>query len=130
MQPRRPVGDVLATGSLTCFIAGFATGLCDAIWSWGPAERADAPDKGRAGREPRPLQVIRGVRRTGEEERMFQMSGGELLMMLILAPLLLIPIGICVWAVVTLRRVRAGHEAVLSRLDAIEQALRRLAPSV
>jgi arylsulfatase A-like enzyme len=34
---RRPLGDVLATGALTGLIAGFAAGLIDAVWSWGPA---------------------------------------------------------------------------------------------
>ncbi len=35
--PRRPLGDVLATGALTGLIAGFAAGLIDAVWSWAPA---------------------------------------------------------------------------------------------
>jgi arylsulfatase A-like enzyme len=34
---RRPLGDVLATGALAGLIAGFAAGLIDAVWSWGPA---------------------------------------------------------------------------------------------
>src|SRR5690606_33339748 len=36
-RPRRPIGDVIAIGALTGVLAGFAAGLCDAIWSWGPA---------------------------------------------------------------------------------------------
>jgi arylsulfatase A-like enzyme len=36
-SPRRPPGDVLASGALTGLIAGVAAGLCDAIWSWAPA---------------------------------------------------------------------------------------------
>src|SRR5690349_2703034 len=36
-SPRRPLGDVLATGALTGLIAGFAAGLIDAVWSWAPA---------------------------------------------------------------------------------------------
>jgi len=31
---RRPFGDVLAIGTLAGLLAGFAAGLCDAIWSW------------------------------------------------------------------------------------------------
>ena len=38
-RPRRPLGDVLATGALAGLVAGFAAGLIDAIWSWGPAEQ-------------------------------------------------------------------------------------------
>lgn len=33
----RPVGVVLGGGALTGALAGFATGLCDALWSWGAA---------------------------------------------------------------------------------------------
>ena len=36
---RRPPGDVLATGAVAGLVAGFATGLIDAIWSWAPAEQ-------------------------------------------------------------------------------------------
>src|SRR5262245_36682078 len=34
---RRPFGDVLAISAVAGLLAGFAAGLCDAIWSWGPA---------------------------------------------------------------------------------------------
>ncbi|HEU4614039.1 MAG TPA: MopE-related protein, partial [Kofleriaceae bacterium] len=34
---KRPLGDVLATGALAGLVAGFAAGLCDAVWSWAPA---------------------------------------------------------------------------------------------
>jgi arylsulfatase A-like enzyme len=40
MEPRlrrRPLADVIATGVLTGLVAGCAAGLCDAMWSWGPA---------------------------------------------------------------------------------------------
>jgi choline-sulfatase len=37
--PRRPVGEVLGAGALTGLVAGFATGLCDALWSWGAASQ-------------------------------------------------------------------------------------------
>lgn len=37
MQPRRPIADVLGTGTLTGLCAGLATGAIDAIWSWAPA---------------------------------------------------------------------------------------------
>jgi choline-sulfatase len=34
---RRPVAEVIATGALTGLVAGCAAGVCDAVWSWGPA---------------------------------------------------------------------------------------------
>src|SRR3954468_10781949 len=37
MAVRRPIRDVLGTGTLTGLFAGFATGAIDAIWSWAPA---------------------------------------------------------------------------------------------
>src|SRR3569833_928502 len=37
MAVRRPIGDVLGTGTLTGLFAGFAAGTIDAIWSWAPA---------------------------------------------------------------------------------------------
>jgi len=35
--PARPLREALGTGALTGLIAGFAAGLIDALWSWGPA---------------------------------------------------------------------------------------------
>ncbi len=37
MQSRRPIADVLGTGTLTGFGAGLAAGAIDAVWSWAPA---------------------------------------------------------------------------------------------
>src|SRR5882672_5793067 len=34
---RPPLGEVLGTGALTGFIAAFAAGMIDAVWSWAPA---------------------------------------------------------------------------------------------
>ena len=34
---RRPLGEVLGTGTLTGLIAGLAAGTIDAVWSWAPA---------------------------------------------------------------------------------------------
>ena len=39
MESRRPIGDVLGTGTLTGAIAGLAAGAIDAIWSWSPASQ-------------------------------------------------------------------------------------------
>jgi arylsulfatase A-like enzyme len=37
MPSRRPIADVLGTGTLTGLIAGLAAGAIDALWSWAPA---------------------------------------------------------------------------------------------
>jgi arylsulfatase A-like enzyme len=37
MAVRRPIRDVLGTGTLTGLFAGFAAGAIDAIWAWAPA---------------------------------------------------------------------------------------------
>ena len=37
MQPRRPIADVLGTGTLTGLGAGLAAGAIDAVWAWAPA---------------------------------------------------------------------------------------------
>src|SRR2546422_10660038 len=34
---RPPLGEVLGTGALTGFVAAFAAGMIDAVWSWAPA---------------------------------------------------------------------------------------------
>ena len=39
MLARRPIGDVLGTGTLAGAIAGLAAGAIDAIWSWIPASQ-------------------------------------------------------------------------------------------
>ncbi len=36
-QSRRPIADVLGTGTLTGLLAGVAAGTIDAVWSWAPA---------------------------------------------------------------------------------------------
>jgi len=47
MAVRRPIGDVLGTGTLTGLFAGFAAGAIDAIWSWAPAAQFVAGVGGR-----------------------------------------------------------------------------------
>jgi len=47
MAVRRPIGDVLGTGTLTGLFAGFAAGAIDAIWSWAPAAQFVAGVAGR-----------------------------------------------------------------------------------
>ena len=49
----------------------------------------------------------------------------EILIVLVLAVSWLIPIAVAIWIVVTLYRLRAGQQAILAKLNALE---RRLAP--
>ena len=49
----------------------------------------------------------------------------ELLMVVLLAVFWLVPLAAGVWALVTLHRLRAGQDALRSKLDAIERLLQR-----
>jgi hypothetical protein len=49
----------------------------------------------------------------------------ELIVLLMMIVTWVIPLAIAVWVVVTLRRLRAGQQAVQVKLDAIERLLQR-----
>jgi len=49
----------------------------------------------------------------------------ELIIVLVITGFYLVPIGAAVWAIVTLRRIRAEQRTVQLRLDTIERLLQR-----
>jgi hypothetical protein len=49
----------------------------------------------------------------------------ELMILLVLVGVYLIPVAAAVWALVTLRRIRDGQQALQVRLDTIERLLQR-----
>jgi hypothetical protein len=56
---------------------------------------------------------------------MMGLGGPELLLLLIIAPMWLIPVVAGVWALITLQRLRTGQDAVQKKLDAIQSMLQR-----
>ena len=53
----------------------------------------------------------------------------EIFVVLTLAAIWLVPVAACVWALLTLRRIRTGQEDVRRRLETIERLLQRTAAS-
>ena len=49
----------------------------------------------------------------------------ELMIVAVIALYWAVPIGFAIWVIVTLRRIRAGQQAVQTKLDTIERLLDR-----
>jgi hypothetical protein len=56
---------------------------------------------------------------------MLSVGISELMILLVLVGVYAIPVAAAVWALVTLRRLRAGQQAVQTKLDTIERLLQR-----
>jgi hypothetical protein len=49
----------------------------------------------------------------------------EIIVLMVFSGIGLLPIGVAVWAIVVLNRVRVGQEALQAKLDSIERLLHR-----
>ena len=58
----------------------------------------------------------------------FGMGFSELIIFLFMALIYIIPIGAAIWVIKTLIDIRAGQEAIKSRLEAIERAIQNNPP--